>query len=458
VDEPLIIVSSDGHTGGPPELYTDYIEERFRPELEGLKAENDLWVETTQSAGGWCNMRPADVLDVIDERDAIRTDGELGAWDMDRRIKELDDEGVTCELLLSGHQCSTMPFFAVVNLEHPADLRMAGTRAYHRWLADCMEDAGGRLKGVAEPGPCLDMDDTVKELKWADEHHFRGVLAPGMVADDALPPLYDAHFDPFWQTCADRGLVVVVHAGWGGSQGMFQKFLAMRKEMMGAGEDDMFDPEKVREMLDSAPDSPIFLDQGPRRIMWQLMLGGVFDRHPDLQLMFTEVRADWIPATVAHLDRKFAEGGTPLKKKPSEYYASNCSAAPSSPHKAEIDMRNELGVDRLLFGMDYPHPEGTWPNTWDWIRDVFAGVAEDEVRKIMGENAIKIFGLDREYLASVADKIGPKPSEVLNGSTVDPEKIKSFNQRCGYSRPAEEVDVSQIDSAFSQDLVGVSGR
>jgi Amidohydrolase len=225
--------------------------------------------------------------------------------------------------------------------------------------------------------------------------------------------------------------------------------------MMGSG-DDPNDPEAIRKMLDTMPDSPIFLDLGPRRVLWLLMLGGVFDRHPNLQLMLTEVRADWIPATLAHLDRKFADGTSPMQKKPSEYYATNCSAAPSSPHKAEIDMRHELGVDRLLFGMDYPHPEGTWPNTWDWIRDVFAGVAEDEVRKIMGGNAIEIFGLDRQYLASVAEQIGPRPSEVLESAPVDPCKIESFHQRCGYNRPAEDVDTSQIDSAFDQDLVALT--
>ena len=53
--------------------------------------------------------------------------------------------------------------------------------------------------------------------------------------------------------------------------------------------------------------SDFFSHLGHRQAMWQMMLGGVFDRHPKLKLMLTEVRADWIPATLQYLDRVFEE-------------------------------------------------------------------------------------------------------------------------------------------------------
>lgn len=448
MEEPIVIVSADGHTGGPPEIYRDYIESKYLGALDALTAENDEWVGITTSAGGTAKCHPSEVLDVIDERNAIRTDGELGAWDMARRLRELDAEGVAGELLLSGHQCSTLPFFGTVNHPYSPELRAAGTRAYHRWLADCITASHGRLFGVAEPGPCLDMDETVKELRWVADHGFVGVLAPGMVFDEALPSLQDPYYEPFWTACAETRLVVTMHAGWGGVQGQFQKFLEFRKEHMGAE----IDQDAVRKLLDTRDDSPIRLTLGPRRSLWQLMLGGVFDRHPQLRLMLTEVRADWLPATLAHLDRRFDELGSPMRRRPSEYFASNCGVAPSSPHRAEIEMRHEIGVERFLFGVDYPHPEGTWPNTYDWIRDAFAGVPEHEARQILGENAIAFYGLDSAALVAAAQRIGPKPSEVLGRHDVDPRKIEHFHKRSGYSRPAEEIDTDAIDRALEQDV------
>ena len=75
-----------------------------------------------------------------------------------------------------------------------------------------------------------------------------------------------------------------------------------------------------------------------RRPMWQLMLGGVFDRHPDLKVMLTEIRIDWIPATLEHLDTVYDQhrSAIPARRKPSEYWPTNFLAGASFIHKAEV--------------------------------------------------------------------------------------------------------------------------
>src|SRR6185295_10371158 len=102
----------------------------------------------------------------------------------------------------------------------------------------------------------------------------------------------------------------------------------------------------------------------------------------------------------------------PAQRKPSEYWRDNCIAGASFVHKVEIEMRDEIGVRNILFGRDYPHPEGTWPNTPDWLRDAFAGVPEDELRLMLGENAIDFFGFDRGPLEAIAERIGPRVADV----------------------------------------------
>jgi hypothetical protein len=193
--------------------------------------------------------------------------------------------------------------------------------------------------------------------------------------------------------------------------------------------------------------------------MWQLMLGGVFDRHPNLRLAITEVRADWVPTTIAELDKQAAALATPLKHKPSEYFARHCAVTPSSIYRCEVELRHQIGVQQLLFGIDYPHYEGTWPNTPDWIRAAFAGVPEAEARAILGDNAIDFYRLDRARLEALAARIGPRAEDVLVAQPkVDASLIGHFDSRAGFSRKPAPVNVQQIDEAFAEDLAGAVQR
>jgi hypothetical protein len=143
--------------------------------------------------------------------------------------------------------------------------------------------------------------------------------------------------------------------------------------------------------------------------------------------------------------------------KPSEYFARNCAVTPSSPHRAEIELRHEIGVERFMFGADFPHRESTWPNSREWIRDALVGVPEDEGRLIVGENAIRYFGFDRVKLQAVAERIGPASADLFGDEGVDPRMVSHFHVRAGYQRPAEEVDTAAIEAAVREDLVGVGG-
>ena len=205
--------------------------------------------------------------------------------------------------------------------------------------------------------------------------------------------------------------------------------------------------------FESPEDSPFRLDMGPRRLLWQLMLGGVFDRHPNLKFCLTEVRADWIPDTIKRLDTLAAENRSPLKMTPSEYWEQNCFVTPSSIHICEMEMRDQIGIDNLIFGTDYPHREGTWPNTRDWIRMTFKGVAEADARKVLAENAIRCFSLDRDKLLPIARRIGFEPAEVLvEEANVDPLCVEHFNARGGILQPPEQINVKDVDTLFAEDL------
>jgi predicted TIM-barrel fold metal-dependent hydrolase len=453
----LIVVSADGHAAAPIETYRPYLETRYHGDLDTLLAEEN---EYRDRIAGPAHPVP-EAMQTFDDRGAMAGGGEAGSYDLDVRLKEMDAEGCAAEIVHHGTQAAPPVFFGSSNKAYPPEVRWAGTKAYHRWMADFMAPAGGRLVGVGEPGPCLDMDATVQELDWLAQNGFASVTLPGAVADPELPPLFDRYYDPFWEACEAHGLVLSVHAGWGQPQGMIYRFFDIIHRKMaevGGGELDQMEIQKaLQEELNLSPDSPLRLDLGPQAVLWKLMLGGAFDRFPNLKLALTEIRADWLPPTLAALDQAAADTPSNLTMKPSEYFARNCVIAPSSIHLAEVEMRHDIGVDRLLFGMDFPHHEGTWPNTKEWIQVSMAGVPHDEARKILGENAVRFYGLDRAALQQVADRIGPSASEVLlSQHAVEQRLVDHFDKRSGFARPAEPVNASRIDQAYRADAANLT--
>ena len=324
------------------------------------------------------------------------TNGYHGLHDAKLRLADMDREGVAAELIYHGDFRLGDMFHNNTNDKFSLDAWHAGSIAWNRWAGDNFSSARDRFLAVGTIGPCIDMDATVAELQWIADHGFVGTYAPGYMTHPDLPPLFDEYWEPFWSTCEELGLALVVHAGFGWEQGAafphLKRIYTQAAEAAGSTDResllahaDAVGPEGL-EFFHEFSSSP-----RPRRAMWQLMLNGIFDRHSGLKLLLTEVRADWIPATLHHLDKVYEENRTdlPALKRPSEYWHSNCLAGASFIHKAEVAMRHEIGVDTIAFGRDYPHPEGTWPNTKDWLRDAFGGVPEDEIRLMLGENAVR---------------------------------------------------------------------
>ncbi len=71
-------------------------------------------------------------------------------------------------------------------------------------------------------------------------------------------------------------------------------------------------------------------------------------------------------------------------------------------------MRAAIGVDKIMWGSDYPHAEGTWPHTKQRLADAFRGTPAAEVAAMLGGNAAGVYGFDTARLAPLAERIGPE--------------------------------------------------
>ncbi len=379
-DDRLLVVSADGHAGAEIGGYRPYLADRWHGEF-------DAWAAAYENPY-------ADLLQATAYRN----------WDSDRRLAEQDADGVAAEVLYPN---TVPPFFEAGNLvalpPTPADYdrRWAGLQAHNRWLVDFCAQAPDRRAGLIQVF-LNDVDDAVAEIR-ALAPQFRvcgGVMVPSVSPNAGLRELWDPAYDPIWDACEELDLPVNVHGG--------------------SGLPDYGDLPAARAMM------LIELPWFAHRPLWHLMFGGVFDRHPGLRVALTEQGVAWMRRGLETLDwfhGRMTTGGAAealffgavadsMSLTPSEYFAKHVWLGASFLRRSEAAMVPELGVDRVMWGHDYPHSEGTFPHSTEALRVAFADFAPADVARLAGLTAAEFYGFDVEALRPVADRIGPTLAEV----------------------------------------------
>jgi predicted TIM-barrel fold metal-dependent hydrolase len=255
-----------------------------------------------------------------------------------------------------------------------------------------------------------DLDDAIADVRWIKEHGLRGgILLPNIPPDVKwIRQLHDPFYDPLWAACEELEVPVHCHGGTGSPE---------------------YPPIPASAVLMIA--EVTFYGQRP---FIQLLTGGVFQRFPRLKFVMTEMGCSWIPGLLRRLDdllagiRKRGAVGelrfSPdmvLQKSATEYFHQNCWVGVSMPTPADVAVRDQIGLDRFMWGSDYPHDEGTHPFTREHLRQVFSDLPEEELRPILGGNAADLYGFDLDALAPVAAKVGPSVAEVAEPLTELPE-------------------------------------
>jgi predicted TIM-barrel fold metal-dependent hydrolase len=278
--------------------------------------------------------------------------------------------------------------FVAQPIESP--LSAVGVRIYNRWLADFLSVEPERHVGLMQL-PIWDIDATIAELHWGREHGLRGVNFPA--PRQGLVPYNDPSYEPMWSALEELDLALATHAGAGdiplgisGPAGY--QLLAIETAWLG------------------------------RRAVWQMIFSGVFERHPNLRLVLAEQGVQWIPEMLREMDSLYAFGPMAsmrefIPEPPSTYWYRNCFIAASFAARFEVEQRHLIGgADKIMWGSDFPHMEGTWPHTLASLRTTFHDLPEDEVRRMLGGSAIDVFGFDAAALDKVAARIGPRPEDL----------------------------------------------
>jgi predicted TIM-barrel fold metal-dependent hydrolase len=407
----IMIISSDGHATARMEDYVPYLDAEFRDEFRDFLAEyREHGSHTFEEPALRSRLDPYLVEEWIEQM--IRSGRIDGNWNPQRRLAELEREGVVAEVLFPDFG---LPFelyspLLAAQLGYGARTQEqidAGDRAYNRWLADFCSVAPERFAGMASIS-FNDVDAAIREIHRIKKAGLRGVTMPTF--DEKLP-LYAPDFDPIWHTIADLDLVLNTHVA----------ISSTSNRWVGTN---------------AAPPHPTCLAPLFRgvvvfyvqQIIDHLIWGGVLDRHPNLRVVFTEQGSAWFAGKLIEMDYSYTGSflrrdiREAIKLKPSEYFQRQCWIGSSLLSRAEVGYRHSIGLDKMMVGVDYPHHEGTWNGgTINYLQATFGpnNVPEREARTMLGETAARVFGFDPGALAGIVERVGPTPAEILTPPAAD---------------------------------------
>jgi predicted TIM-barrel fold metal-dependent hydrolase len=381
------VISVDGHVKASRRDYREYISAKH---LEAFDEE----VRAAEEAGipDAGNLHP-------DLDPAVQ-------WDSDRRLENLEAIGVVAEVLFPNGQ----PFQTnrLDDYPHAASTELAdeGRQAYNRWLADFCARAPERRRGQMQTS-FLDVEQAVRDIFWAKEHGLGGIMLPELTPESRS--LVDPELDPIWGACAETDLPISAHGG--------------------ASLPD-YGPGGFAALVAAMAENAFFSN----RSLWMLISGGVFDRFESLRVSYVETQAYMMVAALQHLDSMVDPAGDWMgfartrdreqttQRFASEYLGTNVFVGVSPFSPVQIPMDDLVGKDAggqplpgvhigsaaAMFGVDYPQFESIFDRAMGEIATLVAtpGVTDDDARRILFENAARVYRFDVPALQPHIDRAG----------------------------------------------------
>jgi len=375
------LFSADSHLEISPSRWTNRVPEKYRdraPRLVKLANGGD---------GIIVEGRPLYVVGLAiagkpyerHELRGISYEGSEGAGSPEQRLKEQDKDGVDGEVLYTS--ASNLSFWRGIKND---DAYLATVHAYNTFLADeyCTVNRD-RLVALGAI-PTHSVDAAVTEMKYCAKAGLKGMMLNTFPSGKSFPTAED---DRFYAAALDLNMPLSVHVSMQLPDGPLFKYEKDPGEVAFGG-----DPIRVLTRFGG--------NSGLNAV--QLLLSGVFDRFPKLRIYWAETQMGWLPYYYDQLDDVYNRSKhwmqryfdlKPLSKAPSAYFREHFYWG-FIYDRVGVRLRYEIGVDKVLWGNDFPHSAGDWPNSKRVIDDIFSGVPEDEKHKMLVDNAVNFFHLN----------------------------------------------------------------
>ena len=360
------LISGDSHVNEPPELWRDRVPAKYAdraPRMERFE-EGDAWViegaaDPIHFGLNQCATDPVEKRSRWIKWENVRR----GGFDPAERLKEIDLDGVDGELLFPTPRVSNGIWW---NRED-AEFQTALIRAYNDWLSEYCSHAPDRLFGLAMM-PCCGAEEAVLEFHRALAlPGIRGVVIGGYPSGGHYVSPAD---DPLWAEAQAADIPIAIHVSLAN--------------------------EPVGHHSTTIPQATFRFTSVPGRIN-ELIYAEVFDRFPDLKMIFAEVDCGWVPYIIEQMDKHHVRDlqipYVKTKHLPSYYTERNIFYTYITDTYA-LQNRREIGLDKILWSSDYAHTSTYWPNTWTALDRAFEGVPADEKQQILAGNAMRLYHID----------------------------------------------------------------
>jgi predicted TIM-barrel fold metal-dependent hydrolase len=287
-----------------------------------------------------------------------------GIADSELRYRDMDAENIEQEIVFPN---TLMGFIRYPDLEVQENMY----RVYNEHIAGRLDDTRSHPVAVfSNWWDSAKAESAMRQIVDLDFKSFIIPVNPGKTSNGREAFYGDAEYDRFWAVVAESGLPLCFHVGEGASV----------EHRGGVG---------ATNLVLMAPF---------RKPFGQMVFGGVFDRHPNLKIVFAEGGLSWVPSALQDAEAIFDNFGNGdlvdrIELRPSEYWRRNCYATFQMDPLGMSELRF-IGADRIMWATDYPHSEGAFGYGHAAVRAVVDAVPPDAAREILGATAAKVFRLN----------------------------------------------------------------
>ncbi len=372
------IIDIDSHYTEPPELWTSRAPARWKdlaPRVVKLEGK-DCWIadrDVLLSPPGFCVIR----------RDGSKVQGKVSletfeemtpaATHVEARLRKLDELGLTLQVVYPN-----VLGFAGASLMQVKDaaLRSFCITGYNDGVAELQARSGGRLFPQALL-PFWDAEQSVKELiRCHEELQLTGFALPDSPENWGLPSLHMSHWDPLWSVAQERGLPCNFHIGSGG--------LSLNQAW----------PNLPFDRMLAAVSTVVFMANA--RCIVNLIFSGLLDRFPRQKFVSVESGIGYLPFLLESCEYQMDENTVNragLALRPREYFKRQIYASYWFEKDHTHWALEAVGEDNVMFETDFPHPTCLYPSVREQVQASLADHAPRVQRKVLYENAARVYGL-----------------------------------------------------------------
>ncbi|ORW51682.1 amidohydrolase [Mycobacterium paraense] len=354
--------SGDSHFLEPEDLWSSRLPRRLAERVPRTEKDPDGRWETIHVDGQVFRRR---LPSPAQQEFMAATVAAAGSRDVDKRLSDLDDEGIWAELVFPslGMWCGSF--------RTPELLREA-LRASNDWTKETLMDRSPRLIPTAQVST-MDIDDAVAELGRCAAMGFRAVFLP-VTPHPAQRDYHREEWEPLWAAAEDAGMVIAFHIGTEPIDFAAGNSIGVTYHGPGGA------------VLNYTETS-----FGGQRAVVKLVASGALDRHPDLKVLVSEGGATWVPFIADRMEEGYRQHAMvvrpKLKRGPREIIYSQVYASFQHDSSA-VAAVTAMGFTNVLWGSDYPHIEGTFGHTQATLRQLLDGVdAKTKDRILFGSFA-----------------------------------------------------------------------